>query len=104
MTTPYEIPLSPEPQKLSIVLGGVAYRLTVKWNRFNQSWILDIADENDLDILTGLPLITGSDLLAQYSYLGFKGKLIVQSDGEVDKVPSFTTLGGPGRLYFVTEP
>jgi hypothetical protein len=33
-------------------------------------WCLDIMDSTGADLIKGIPLITGADLLAQYRYLG----------------------------------
>lgn len=99
--TPYEIPLSPTPQSFTIPLAGATYRLTVKWCAASASWTLDIADAADNAILSGIPLVTGADLLAQYGHLGIGGQLIVQTDTDPDAVPSFDDLGVTGHLYFV---
>jgi len=111
MSTAYEVPLSPMPQKFSISLAGVTYNLKLSWNDIlyggglkNPCWLLDIRDTTDNPILTGIPLVTGADLLAQYGYLSFGGQLIVQSDNDPNLVPSFDTLGKTGHLYFVTTP
>lgn len=101
---PYEIPLSPQAQKFAIALGGVTYNLTVKWNNAPQGgWILDIADQNDVPLVGGIPLVTGADLLAQYDYLGFGGKLLVQTDYDAFATPTFTNLGTQCHLYFFVE-
>lgn len=99
----YEVPLSPSPQRFRIELAGVAYRMTLLWRDVLEGgWILDIADDNEVPILQGVPLVTGADLLAQYGYLGFGGQLIVQTDHETDDVPTFENLGVDSHLFFVT--
>ncbi|MNU03634.1 hypothetical protein D3C72_2477290 [compost metagenome] len=65
--------------------------------------MLDIATAARVPILTGIPVVTGLDLLAQYAYLGFGGMLIVQTDHDADAVPTLGNIGIAGRLYFVTE-
>lgn len=104
MTTVYEVPLSATPQRLSVSMGGVQYRLTVRWIDVMACWVLDIADVNGFAILSGIPMITGADLLAQYGYLNFGGQLIAQSDFDVTAVPTFDNLGLTGHLYWVTNP
>jgi len=101
--TPFEIPLQATPQTLAITLAGVQYRLTVRWNWVNASWVIDIADSSNVPILSGIPMVTGADLLEQFGYLGFGGQLIAQTDNNPDVVPTFTDLGGTGHLYFVTN-
>lgn len=98
-----EIPLSAEPQTFGIQLAGVQYQLTLIWRDDPQGgWVLDIADANSSPILSGVPLVTGADLLAQYAYLGFGGQLVVQTDHDVDAAPTFGNLGSSSHLYFVT--
>lgn len=103
MTTPYEIPLSAQPQTLQITLNSVVYTLTVRWNNVSGAWILDIGDSNNNPILCGIPLVTGCDLLAQHAYLNFGGQLIAQSDDNLNAPPALTTLGTTGHLYFVVK-
>lgn len=100
MSVVFEIPTSPTPQQFTVTLGGVTYVMTLKWCDPNASWLLDIADSNANPLILGIPLVTGADLLAQYAYVGIPGQLIVQSDNNVNLVPSFVTLGVTGHLYF----
>lgn len=102
MMQAYEIPLSPAPQRLSISLGGVQYRLQVRWNRVLGAWVLDIADADAVDILTGVPIVTAVGLLDQYEHLGFGGQLIALTDSAADTAPGYTTLGVTGHLYWIT--
>lgn len=102
--TPHLIPLASVPQTLSITLAGVVYNLNVYWCRPAQTWILDIADNSGNPLVGGIPLVTGADLLAQYAYKNFGGKLIVQTDNNALMPPTFDNLGTSGNLYFVTEP
>jgi hypothetical protein len=107
MTTAYTIPVSPgTPQTFQLALAGVTYTLTLTWNWRNQAWNLDIADVLGNDLVTGIPVVTGCDLLGQFAYLGFGGTLVAQTtnDQDADEVPTFTTLGDTAQLYFVTEP
>lgn len=101
--TAFEIPLTPEPQTLSVPLGTKTYKLTVRWNPASASWVVDFADEQGVVILNGVPLVTGTNLLEQFDYLDFGGQLIAQTDHDVDAVPTFANLGSAGRLYFVVS-
>lgn len=103
MATPYEIPLSPQPQTLNIQLAGVGYILRVVFNEASQCWSIDISDAENNPIVHGIPMVTGVDLLGQYEYLGIGGALVAQTDYAADAVPTFENLGLTGRLYFVTE-
>lgn len=102
MTTAFTIPTSSTPQQLSISLGGVKYTLTTKWNVPANCWVLDIADVNNNPIVSGICLVTGVDLLEQYGYLNFGGKLYVQTDHDINAVPTLSNFGTTGHLYFVT--
>ena len=99
----YVIPLSPTPQRFTINLGGIEYGLTVRYrNAMMGGWVVDIADRSGLPMVNGIPLVTGCDLLAQYSHLGFAGELMVQTDDAPDAVPTFENLGDLSHLYWVT--
>jgi hypothetical protein len=101
MTIVYEIPLKPSPQSLAVVFpSGVPYILRLIY-QFNQDdcWILDIQDAQGNPILSGVPLITGADLLAQYAYLGFGCKLFCSTDGERGEPPHWWNLGITAHLW-----
>jgi hypothetical protein len=99
--TPYEIPLTPEPQKLSLQLAGVSYGLRLQWNDPADCWMLDLLDSTGTLLVGAIPVVTGVDLLGQYGYLGIGGALIAQTDFAADAVPTLENLGVEGRLYFV---
>ncbi len=99
----YRIPLSPEPQSLTVSLGGVEYRLTIRWLEADEGgWLLDIATSEGVDLVAGIPLVTGCDLLEPYDYLGIGGGLAVWSDGS-DLPPTPDNLGQGVELYFLTS-
>ncbi|MGX6999916.1 phage baseplate plug family protein [Caballeronia sp. KNU42] len=102
MSTYLEIPLSANPQSFKISLVGVTYEMTVVWNTPNASWVLDIADASGNPILSGIPMVTGADLLEQYAYLSFGFQLVCQTDNAPDVVPTFADLGTTGHLYVIT--
>jgi len=104
MPSYYRVPLKPgAPQRLSVALGQVEYRLTLKYRDVEQGgWVLDIADANDAPIVSGVPLVTGADLLGQYKHLGFAGRLWVQTPSNPDAAPTFDGLGD-ALLWWVTE-
>lgn len=104
----YRIPLTPEPQSFVVSLGGVEYRLTVRWVEAHEGgWVLDIATvsssvEGGGDLVAGIPLVTGCDLLEPYDYLGIGGGLVVWADGS-DLPPTLDNLGQGVELYFLTS-
>jgi hypothetical protein len=103
-STPFLIPLQPANQVFTITLAGVQYQFTVKWNDANQAWTLDIADATGANpIISGIPIVTGADLLAPYGYLNFGGQLIAQTTNDTNAVPTLANLGSAGNVYFVVE-
>ena len=79
-------------------------RLTLRYCNINEGgWVLDILDAANNPLVTGIPLVTGTDLLAQFQYLNFKGKLVVQTLTSPDDVPTFDNLGDTAKLFWVTQ-
>jgi hypothetical protein len=115
MTTIYEIPLSGSPQSFNIALPisntvppvSNLYRLVFQY-RDGQTgmggWVVDIYDGNGNPLLCGAPLVTGTDLLAQFAYLNFGAMMYVYSDGQPDLPPTFDNLGTGSHVLWITEP
>lgn len=106
MTSFYQIPLQVgTPQSLTITLSGVEYQITFIYRNIDQGgWFLDIDDTAGNELVHGIPLVTGVNLLAQYKHLGFGGGLYVQTTSDPDAVPTFDNLGGDAVVYWVTSP
>jgi len=110
----YEIPLSPTPQTFSVTLAGSAYTFRLIYRGTVLSgiaadlcgWVLDIGDGSGSPIACGIPLVTGTDLIGQYRYLGIggNGSLVVQTDGNPTAVPTFANLGTTSHLYYIMAP
>jgi hypothetical protein len=105
MLSIFLIPLTNVPQTFQIVLAGVTYLMTSKWNTADDSgWVLDISDQNDDPIACNIPLITGEDCLAGLEYLGIEGSLYVNTSGNTPlAVPTLNNLGIDSNLYFATS-
>jgi hypothetical protein len=102
MATPFLIPLQPTNQVFVISLAGTQYQMTFRWNDANQAWTLDIANATgSTPIISGIPVVTGADLLAPFAYLNFGGQLIVQTTNDTDAVPTLANLGTAGNVYFI---
>lgn len=100
--TVFEIPLVSAPQALQVSLVGVAYTLTLYWCWPIQCWMIDLAlSSTNVYLVRGAALVTGADLLAQVTYLGIPGQLIVQTDTDTLAQPTFDNLGQTAHLYFV---
>lgn len=100
------VPLQPQSQQLQITLGAVPYVMVVQWNVPNNSWMMDILDQDNNPIVSGVPLITGADLLEQFEYLMIggvidAGELQVQTTSDTFAVPTYFNLGTDGNLYWV---
>lgn len=99
-----EIPVTPHPQVFRVALNNTVYAWRIYWLVPAQCWMLDIADLEERPLISGIPLITGADLLGQYQY-AMKGGLYVISDQlPPDTVPDFTHLGSTGHIYFLPPP
>lgn len=106
MATVYEIPLSGAHQSFSITLGSVDYRLRLIYRDMpGAGWVLDILDTSGVAILSGVPLVTGVDLLSPYRHLGIGGggSLWCFTDGDADAVPTFENLGGLSHLAWMPD-
>lgn len=103
MANYYEVPLTAEPQRLTVTLSGTPWFLTLSWNIPMGVWLLDFANANQEPVLSGVPLVAGCDILGQYQYLGFNGSLVAQSDASEFLPPDFNNLGTTARVLFVTE-
>lgn len=99
----YEVPFSAEPQTFLIALAGATYRLTTSWCSAAGHWCLDIARPDNSPVLSGIPIVPGTDLLKQYAYLAIGGGLFVQVSGAPNEIPAYGDLGGSGLVFFVTE-
>ncbi|KAF1003691.1 MAG: hypothetical protein GAK36_00199 [Pseudomonas sp.] len=92
------------PEPFTITLSGTVYRLSVQWRNAEQGgWVLDIADSTGTAIVSGIPLVTGCNLLVAYAHLGFSGALWVQTTADPDAVPTYDNLGDGSHLYWWTD-
>lgn len=96
-----EISLTPDNQQFGIVLAGVAYKARIIYRP--PYWVLDLMDASEQPIIMGIPLVTGADLLAQYSYLNLGFKLAVICDDSAQDYPTQTDLGTGSHLLVLTE-
>lgn len=99
----FEIPLSSGPQSFNVSLAGTLYKLTLRWSVVDKHWLLDIGLPGELEVLSGLPLLPGADLLKQHKHLGVGGALYVQSSDDTRIAPGFADLDVRSFLYFVPD-
>ena len=95
------IPTSPMPQRFLITpSAGQTYQLVTQYRDAPEAgWTLDIGEPNGTPIISGIPLVTGINLLAQYQHL-IVGSLFVLSDVDMWAAPGFPDLGVSSHLYF----
>ncbi|MER1496687.1 hypothetical protein KC928_16470 [Enterobacter cloacae] len=96
-----EIPLTSDNQTFSITLAGTDYQIRILWR--GSFWVIDLMDSGGALIIGGIPLVTGADLLAQYSYLNLGFSLYVVCDDPASEYPTETDLGIKSHLYAETE-
>ena len=94
----YVIPLTPEPQRFSIVLAGRELLLAVRWMDAPEGgWLLDMADAEGVPFVSGIPLsLLPHQIMETSAYLGLGGALLLSGD----EPPSPDTLGRGVDLLF----
>lgn len=95
-----EIPLTADNQIFSIQLGEQSLTLRLIY-RDAAGWVMDIMDSRGENLVLGVPLVVGANLLEPYSHLGLSGGLMVVSDEDAHEYPTKTNLGYGSHLYFV---
>ncbi|MEA5104677.1 phage baseplate plug protein [Pantoea sp. S18] len=96
-----EIPLQPQNQTFTTTIAGTIYKMTVVWR--DSCWFLDIYSADSVMLIGGIPLVTGSDLLSQFSYLGLGFSLFVVCDTDGQDYPTQDDLGIASHLMVYVE-
>lgn len=102
----YLIPLTPKSQRFNIILANISYNMVLTWRNTPVAiqppgWFLDIYDISNNPLITGVPLVTGANLLEQDAYLQLGFQLYVQSEEDPFTPPTYTSLGVSCQLYAV---
>lgn len=101
-TTSYELPVIAQAQQFYVRLSGVDYFLTLRWNTAASVWMLSIADDARMPLVSNIPLITGRDLLnAHRAATGIPGALVADTDYSAGTPPTEDNLGITGHLYYI---
>jgi len=99
MTATSIIPTQPANEQFRVQLAGATYQIRKVWRV--DTWYIDISDANGVAIVSGMPLVTGADLLAQLEHLGLGGILQVATAGpDPDQMPSYSGMGTTSQLYW----
>lgn len=95
----FELPLNPYPETFTITIKNVVYNGRTQWNVPLETWVLSLADTNDVPVLTNIPLIPGVDLLEQFEHLNIGVAMSALVDYDPSAVPDYYELGTQGKLY-----
>jgi hypothetical protein len=76
--------------------------MVFEWNPTANVWQIHLSDKGGNRLLSSIPVVTGADLLAAYSYMNLGGGLIAASDDNIHSPPTYDNLGVLGRVYFIT--
>lgn len=96
-----EIPLTADNQQFSIIIAGATYRISIIWRE--TCWVMDMFNDRSEPLISGVPLVTGADLMAQYEYMGLGFKMAVVCDDEAQEYPTKIDLGSRSHLLVSTE-
>lgn len=96
-----EIPLTADNQQFSIILADNSWRISLIWREIY--WIMDLQNERAEPVIGGIPLVTGTDLLAPFVWMGLGFQLWVVCGDAAQDYPSKTDLGDRSHLMVVTE-
>lgn len=100
----FRIPVANVPQRFGIDLNGRSFIFVCKYNPEMPNWVLDVLDgDTEESLIACLPLVTGTNLLAQHEYIGVDGAFVVYTDGDGFSIPTLDNLGVESNLYFVIE-
>lgn len=106
MATVYEIPINQDNgnQEFDVVLGAKMFKLVLLYNSRLDRWVMNIKETDGTDIITGILLVTGIDLISQYATADKpQGKLCCYSSDDPTYDPDYETLGKTNILYFIYE-
>ena len=65
-------------------------------------WFIDLFDNEGLDLITGIPLRSGRNILEEHAHLGL-GALTVSLDGETSRDPAYDEMGSKVQLYWMAS-
>ena len=88
----------------TVAIQGVRYTFTFRWNDREQLWFMTIGDSANNDIVAGVPLHWGRNLLSQYAGLPLpRGVFVVRDKTQQGVDPGLTSFGLTHALYFMTD-
>lgn len=103
----YEIPLTTTPfdqKTFKLTLDGernINILLKLRYYDLYELWVADVCDNSTgEELITGMPLVPGIDLLEQYSYLNIGSAQIVAVGPTTQEQPDNETLGSAWVLLW----
>jgi hypothetical protein len=87
-------------QNFRITLNGTSYHMTARWNSRASFWTLDIADENETTVISGLALRSGVDLLEPFTF-GI-GQLYMYDATETSTEATLSNISSDVFLIYLT--
>jgi len=99
------IPLLSVNQTFDIVLpvdgNNLKLGFYVYWNKIAEYWCMDITDYRvGKKVLSGIPLLTGENMLEQYKYLAIGSAYLVNLSGKLPDTPNDNNLGTSFQLIW----
>lgn len=87
--------------KLRVPLSGILTGLRFQFNTRMNRWIMDVTDAQDVDLLSGVPLLVNRDLIGFYVYSGaLPGRFLVTDDTNTGAQPTRNSFGTTHSLLY----
>ncbi len=89
-------------QTIETVLAGQVFRLTVVWNTRTQLWHLTVRTREEVELLTGVPIVLNYELLDRFADERLPAGYLVAFDAtqRMTEIGRFD-LGGVVKLLFI---
>lgn len=100
----FKLPLLNIQQIFDIELAGRSLTIETKWNEECPAWELNIFDGvTAAPLILSLPIVTGVDLLSQFSHIGIDGSIIAYTDGDDYAPPTLDNLGIDSNVFYLVD-
>ncbi len=85
-----------------IDLESKLFTFTFRYNERMDRWIMDIADENENELLLGTPILTQTNLIERFKDDNLPpGEFFAIDESGEDKQPGREDLGNDVKLFYV---
>ena len=95
----YILPVTSNPNQIftstiPVDSGSIRFNFFLRYNTESGCWVLDILDSSNNGLVSGINLVTGVNLLEQYSYLKLGSLRLIKVDTSLtDDLPTEYNLG-----------